>query len=128
MKLDKFMEAYHAPYRPEYRYWTGLLLFARVVINIAIALSVNKKQYTLFTICIVVAFLFLLKAYLGSRLYRKKFLDYFESTCYFNLILFSVALFYTQESLQGQKASAYISISIMFVMFQMSYSTTSTVI
>ena len=27
-KLHAFMETYYAPYKPKYRYWTGMLLFA----------------------------------------------------------------------------------------------------
>ena len=38
-KLNSFMDAYLAPYKQQYRYWTGLLLFARIVINFMLAVN-----------------------------------------------------------------------------------------
>lgn len=110
------MEAYLAPYRPEYHYWTGLLLFIRIIIIIIAAIP-DGGHHSLLAIVIVIAILFLIKAYLGKRLYKKRLLDYFETTSYFNLLLFSVALFPFQNNPRGHKAAASISFAIALVMF-----------
>ena len=39
--LILFMEAYHVPYTPKHRYWTGLLLFARAIIYIITTVNVS---------------------------------------------------------------------------------------
>ena len=110
------MEAYLTPYRPEYHYWTGLLLFIRIIIIIIAAIP-DGGHHSLLAIVIVIAILFLIKAYLGKRLYKKRLLDYFETTSYFNLLLFSVALFPFQNNPRGHKAAASISFAIALVMF-----------
>ena len=116
-KLNSIMEAYHAPYKPKYRYWTGLLLLFRIVLNIAIAANVTgSPKFNLLLVTILVAFLFLIKAYSGDKMYKNSLLDYFESTCLFNLLLFSLVSFYSLGYVQSQKTSAYISISTTLVL------------
>ena len=116
-KLSSFMDAYHAPYKPKYRYWTGLLLFIRISLNIAKTANISgNPQNELLTILILTGLLLLLKANLGDSVYKTSFLDYFESTSYFNLLIFSLASFYSVGKQQSQKTAAYVSISITFVM------------
>ena len=116
-KLNSFMEAYHAPYRPKYRYWTGLLLFIRVVLNVAVTANTSgNPRYNLLAIIFLTTFLLLLKAHLGDKIYKKSLLDYFESICYLNLLLFSLASFTSLGNQQSQKISAYVSISVTFVL------------
>ena len=40
-RLCHFIEPYHAPYEFKHRYWTGLLLFARVALYLVFALNVS---------------------------------------------------------------------------------------
>ena len=42
-KLHLFIEAYQAPYRPKYRYWTGLLLLVRIIQNIVETINIPGK-------------------------------------------------------------------------------------
>ena len=40
-KLNAFISVHHAPYNSKYRYWTGLLLFVRVVLYITASVTVS---------------------------------------------------------------------------------------
>ena len=116
-KLGSFMDAYHAPYKPKYRYWTGLLLFVRIMLNLAVMANRSSNPRTnLFAIILFVVFLFLLKAYLGDRIYKQRLLDYFETTCYFNLLLFSLVSFNSVGNMQTQMVAIHVSVGITFVM------------
>ena len=49
-KIKPFMDAYHAPYKKDTRYWTGLLLLVRCVIFLTFAvnsLQVGDNQFDL---------------------------------------------------------------------------------
>ena len=41
-RLNSFMDAYHAPYHFKYHYWTGLLLFVRVLLYLIASILQNK--------------------------------------------------------------------------------------
>ena len=116
-KLHSFMEAYHAPYKPKYRYWTGLLLFIRVLLNIIVMVNKSGSPRTnLLAIIVLVAFLFLLKAYLGDWIYKQRLLDCLEITYYFNLLLFSLVSFNSAGNQKSQTVAIHVSVSITFVM------------
>lgn len=79
-KLYGFIEAYHAPFKPKYRYWTGLLLFLRILLNILITINVSgNPQYNLLTTGTIIALLIMLKIYIGNKVYKRKILDYVEN-------------------------------------------------
>ena len=115
-KLSLFMEAYHAPYKPKYRYWTGLLLFVRVVHSIAVTISANPNHVLLAT-GILTAFVIIIKAYLNDRIYKSWVLDYLECTCYVHLLLLTLAAFYSPENDKLHQTTASISISVTFILF-----------
>ena len=117
-KLNSFIESYHAPYKPKYRYWTGLLLFIRALQNITIAANVSgNPQNSLLIVCILISCLIMFKSYLGIMIYKRKSLDYLEMASYFNLLFFTMASFYSLGDRQSQKKAAYISVSVALVMF-----------
>ena len=116
-KLNSFIEAYHAPYKPQYRYWTGLLLLIRVVLSVAITANVSgDPHYNLLATGILIASLIMLKVYLGDNIYKNKILDYLENTCYLNLLLFTLVTFYSLENVNTQKIVADTSIGVTFIM------------
>ena len=97
-KLHAFMETYSAPYNPRHRYWTGLLLFARVVLYLVAAVNhSNDPQLALTAIIFVVCSIFLLKGLTGGRLYRNKLIDVIETLFYFNIIAFATLTWYDVE-------------------------------
>lgn len=115
-KLNLFMEAYHAPYKPRYRYWTGLLLFVRVVHSISVTISADPK-HVLLTTGILIAVIIIIKAYLSDRIYNNWVLDYLEYTCHINLLLLTLVISYSQGNDKQHETAASISISVIFILF-----------
>ena len=116
-KLYGFIEAYHAPFKPKYRFWTGLLLFLRILLNILITANVSgNPQYNLLTTGTIITLLIMLKMYIGNKVYKHKTLDYVENVCYFNLLFLTMATFYTQP-INEQETSTNVSISVTLVLF-----------
>ncbi len=116
-KLHGFIETYHAPYKPKYRYWTGLLLLLRILLNILITVNVSgSPRYNLLTTGIIITLLIMLKTYIGNKVYKIKTLDYIENICYFNLLFLTIATCYTQQ-INAQKTSTYASISVTLALF-----------
>ena len=90
-KISSFMDAYHAPYTPRNRYWTGLLLIARVILYTVSAVNVSGEPgINLLSVIVVVALLFILK----FKLYKKWTIDFLETTIYVNLILLCTGKIY----------------------------------
>jgi predicted outer membrane repeat protein len=108
-KLSLFIEPYHVPYTPQHRYWTGLLLLARIVIYLTSAVNVSgDPSINLLVTGIVVSFLLFLKGYFGN-IYKNWVIGSLEVGCYLNIVSLSfVALFLLNND--GQLlAAAYIS-------------------
>ena len=63
-RLCIFLEPYHAPYSNKHRYWTGLLLFIRVILYLISAVNIsNNPDVNLIVIAIVMSTLLLLKSF-----------------------------------------------------------------
>ena len=120
-KINLFMEANLAPYKPKYRFWMGLLLFVRVILHLVPSSSVNvdnNSRLNLMVVGICVTLLIVIKAYIGDTIYKKAVLDYLELTSYFNLVLLTIMTSYLK--LQDDKTIASTtSISITFVIFSL---------
>ena len=71
-KLTSFIDAYHAPYTARNRYWTGLLLLARVILYLTAAINVSSEpSVNLLAILLVIGCISLLHAYSGISIYKK---------------------------------------------------------
>ena len=121
-RLNSFMDAYHAPYHFKYRYWTGLLLFVRVLIYLIASILQNKfadARVNLVFTTILITGICILRGYLKiSSLYVNWPVDILELTFYFNIIIFSVATLYVRGSGRGdQNTVAILSLSITFIVF-----------
>ena len=113
-KMTSFMDAYHAPYTPRSRYWTGVLLLARVVLYVVSAVNVSgEPSANLMAISVVVTSLFLLK----FHVYKNWPIDVLETALYVNLILLSAGKFYVlYNELDYHAVLAYVSTSISLFM------------
>jgi hypothetical protein len=110
-RLAHFVEPYHAPYLPEHRYWTGLLLFTRIALYLIFALNTSSDPgVNLLAIVISIAGILSLKGLYG-KIYKNSAVDKIEMICYLNVGTFSAARLYLLEG-DNQKAidaSTYIS-------------------
>ena len=117
-KLSSFMDAYHAPYTARNRYWTGLLLLARVILYFTAAINVSgEPSINLLAILLVTGFILLLHAYSGISIYKKWPLNMLEFTTYFNILAFAAVKVYIQMVGGNHAAIAYASISVQFALF-----------
>ena len=117
-KLCCFIDAYHAPFTVRNRYWTGLLLLARVILYLTTAINISgKPSVNLLAVTLVIGFILLLQGYSGIGTYKKWMLNIFEFTSYFNILAFTVAKFYVLLTEGSHTAIAYISITVEIVLF-----------
>lgn len=90
-KLIAFIATYPAPYNSQYRFWTGLLLFIRVVLYVTTAFTASDIPHAPL---LVTSFLHggiaLLKEIIGIRIYKKVATDIVEIIKYFNIVVFAV--------------------------------------
>ena len=116
-KLRHFLEPYHAPYTVKYRYWTGLLLFARVFLYLISFLNFSlDPRVDLMAIILIVGGLILLKGLTAKRVYKNWPLDVMETFIYFNLVAFSALTWYNLDFGGNQVALAYTSVMIIFML------------
>ncbi len=117
-RLNLFMEANLAPYKPKYRFWTGLLLFVRILLHLTSALNVsNSFQLNLLAVGMCVTSLIIYKAYIGNTIYKNAILDYLELTYYSNIILLVIATSYYKRDEKKQSIATAISISVVLMLF-----------
>ena len=117
-KLTSFIDAYHAPFVARNRYWTGLLLLARVVLHLTAALNVSgEPSVNLLAVSLVMGGILLLQGYSGIRIYKKSTLNVLELTSYFNILAFSIEKYYVLLTDGDHLAIAYVSVTVEFVIF-----------
>ena len=116
-KIQTFIETYNTPYTPKHRYWTGLLLIARVVLFLTAAANVsNDPTIALTAITFIVSCIVLLKGFIVSRLYRKWPLDVLETFFCLNILFFTIFTWYSLgHNHFHQEAIAYTSVTITIV-------------
>ena len=115
-KLSSFIDAYHAPFSARNRYWTGLLLLARVILHVTAAIS-GIPSVNLLSILLVIGCIFLLQGYSGIHIYKRWPLNILEFTSYFNILIYTSCKFYVLQTEGSSIAIAYVSISVEFVLF-----------
>ena len=115
-KLNAFIYMYHVPYTAQHRYWTGLLLLTRIVLYLVLDLSDDPK-FRLLAITLITTCLLLLKSILGSKVYKRKLMDYLDTMSIFNILVFSLVSFYIIGNESSQKSAAKLSIGSAIAMF-----------
>jgi hypothetical protein len=81
-----FMEAYHVPYTPKHRYWTGLLLLARAIVYLIATANVSgDPQIQLISIIFILICIILLKMFIATKIFKRWLIDSLESFFYFNI-------------------------------------------
>ena len=116
-KIQTFIETYHTPYTPKYRYWTGLLLIVRIILYLVAAVNAsNDPTVALTAIIFTVGCIFALSKVFGSRLYRKWPVDVLETFFYLNILSFATFTWYSLNNPKSnQEAAAYTSVILTFI-------------
>ena len=117
-KVQTFIETYNTPYTPKYRYWTGLLLIARVALYLTAAANVsNNPTIALTSIFFVVGFIFCVKGFTSGKQYRMWSKDVLETFFHLNILIFATMKWYSLDNENKyQEAIAYTSVTITIIL------------
>ena len=116
--VKPFLDAYHAPYTINHRYWTGLMLLLRLVLFLTTAVnalgdpSVNLLAIASFSVAILTH-----RTIFGTRLYKTLSLDLLEISLIVNLAILAVATLYIHSSGGNQNAVTFTSVGVAFATF-----------
>ena len=116
-KLKAILGTYHAPYKPKYRCWTGMLLLVRCALFLVFAFnnsgnnSVNLLVISSTTFGIFVLFT------LSGVVYKSWYWNVLEVSFILNLGILAAATYHVKLSGGSQAAVAYTSVGIAFLTF-----------
>ena len=110
-----FLDAYHAPYANQHRYWTGLLLLLRCIMVFIFA-NVEENFANLLIISSVVTGLITFVLITGG-IYKNWYNGILEASFFFNLIMLTVATYHVKLSNGSQAAVTFTLLSIVFITF-----------
>ena len=116
-KLKAILDAYHAPYKPKHRYWTGLLLFIRCALFLVFAFNISGNgSVNLLVISSTTSGIFIWFAFSGM-VYKKWSLNALELSFILNLGTLAAATYHVKLSGGSQAAVACTSVGIAFLTF-----------
>ena len=116
-KLKAILDAYHAPYKPKHRYWTGLLLFIRCALFLVFAFNISgNDSVNLLVISSTTSGIFIWFAFSGM-IYKKWSLNALELSFILNLGTLAAATYHVKLSGGSQAAVACTSVGIAFLTF-----------
>ena len=108
-KIKPFMDAYHAPYKKNKRYWIGIFLLARCGLFLTFAFNdTSSGDINLLVVCTVIAALSIIK----GRVYENRYNDFLESSFILNLCILSAATLYVSEKGNNDSIKPYILSSV----------------
>ena len=111
-----FMEAYHVPYTPQHRYWTGMLLYARSILYVIAAINVaNDAEVQLISIIVILSGVILLKMFIATKIFKNWMIDSLESFFYINIVFFAAFTLYNLSTGSNQDATAYTSVGLSII-------------
>ena len=113
-KYNAFIDAYHAPFTPKYRYWVGLLLFAQITHNLVAAMAADPVPI-LSAGCVALG-LILLRV-INTRIYKNSLQDSLETLFLINIVILTIATYHIRETNNNQLALANTSMAISFFLF-----------
>ena len=118
LRLKTILDPYHAPYKSECRYWTGLFLLFRCFLFLVSAFNISgdKNSANLLVILIIVGASFVVFG-LSGRVYKSWCLNALELSFLLNLCVFSAGTYHVNLTRGDQAVIAYISVGIAFLTF-----------
>ena len=117
-KLKPFFDAYTGPYKSAHRYWTGLLLVARIALLVTFAVN-NKNNVTINLIAIIAVSALLLgwSASVNSGVYESPVNNFLEAFFFTNLLITTAAVLYNLSNEIKSPTAIYVSSSITLLTF-----------
>ena len=113
-RLKPFFDAYTGPYKSRNRYWTGLLLVARLILLIIFSVNNNLSINLLAIITVSVVLLGWLSS--ANWVYVSPLNNFLEIVFLGNLCLTSAAVLFNVSNRQTSPVAIYLSTSIAFAL------------
>lgn len=115
------MDAYHAPYKKRFRYWTGLRLLTRCLLFLIFAISYRQDEIltNTYATTLVISGIFVMKT-CTRHVYKNFYFDILELCFLLNLFILSATLYYLKTSNHSNEVickSTNASITISFAVF-----------
>ena len=115
--LKAILDAYHAPYKPKQRYWTGLLLFIRCALFLVFAFNISGNDNVNLLVISSTTFGIFIWFALSGKVYKSWCLNALELSFILNLGILAAATHHVKLSGGSQAAVAYTSVGIAFLTF-----------
>ena len=116
-KLEQLVLTYFHPFHTDYRYWTGMLLFVRVILYLIAGVDQSgEPQIQLVATTILIGMVILIKSVLLTRVYNKYFIDVLENLLLFNILFLSSFMLYAIDIPTAARAAAYLSTLFTFIL------------
>ena len=123
LKFRLFIDTYHTPHTAKHRYWTGVLLFVRVIIFLISTFSVSTDpRIALLSTLVIVSCLQLYKTVFVIRVYKNYLLNAIESFVLFNIAILTAVMWYTFDNQCNKKmeilqtTTSYVSVGTIAVL------------
>ena len=116
-RLLPLFDAYTAPYKFQYQFWTGFVLLMRVLLFLVFALNYSDQPSVNLMVTVVATFFVFMLAWSLGGIYKNQVLNTLESSFLLNLGVVSVATLYTLHVGGNQAAVIDTSVGIALVMF-----------
>ena len=115
-RLKPFFDAYTGPYKAPHRYWTGLLLVARVVL--LVTFSMNQSNNVSINLLVIVTVALVLLGWLSSAnwVYDSPLNNFLEIFFLGNLGLTAAAVSFNISNGKNSPAVIYLSTSVAFAL------------
>ena len=116
-RLKPFFDAYTGPYRANHRYWTGLLLVARIAL--LVTFSVNQHNNLSINLLAIITVSVLLLGWLSSAhlVYESTLNNILEVFFLCNIIVTSAAVSFNLYNRRNSPVAIYLSTSVTLVIF-----------
>ena len=118
-KLHSFVSTYHTPHTAKHRYWPGMLLLIRVILNLISAFSGSvyaDPHIPLVATIFVMSFLLLFKTVMMIKVYRNWLLNAMDSFVYFNIIIPATFALHSSSHTDTQVKVVNISVGITVIL------------
>lgn len=116
-RLKPIFDAYLGPYKDQYRYWTGILLLARIMVLLLSAGNVLGDASINLVAIAIICYILVALVFLSGGVYKKWPISALECFFYVNLGVLATITLYNRLSGGSQLAAIYISLSSAFVAF-----------
>ena len=115
-KLKPLFDAYTGPYKDNHRYWTGLLLFVRIILFIVFSSHTGGPAINLLAVIVTISCLFVHLSFYGG-IYKLRLLNLLEYSFLLNLMILTAGTLYMYTTNKNTNALSQTAVSIAFIQF-----------